>query len=49
MAAAELMTIQTTSPPAQDYVSLLNSFSQKTLQAVDYPNRTRTGDPHAPT
>ncbi|NXM40280.1 E2AK2 kinase, partial [Gymnorhina tibicen] len=51
MAAAELTTTQTTLSPAldKDYVSLLNIFSQKTLQAVDYPNKTRTGDAHAPT
>ncbi|NXA87487.1 E2AK2 kinase, partial [Melanocharis versteri] len=48
-AAAELMMTQTTSSPAQDYVSLLNIFSQRTLQVVDYPNKTRTGDAHAPT
>lgn len=51
MAAAELATTQTTSSPAlgKDYVSLLNIFSQKMLQIVDYPNKTRTGDAHAPT
>ncbi|XP_048154152.1 interferon-induced, double-stranded RNA-activated protein kinase isoform X2 [Corvus hawaiiensis] len=51
MAAAELTTTQATLSPAldKDYVSLLNIFSQRTLQIVDYPNRTRTGDAHAPT
>ncbi|NXC08244.1 E2AK2 kinase, partial [Orthonyx spaldingii] len=50
MAAAELTTTQTTLSPApgKDYVSLLNIFSQRTLQIVDYPNKTRTGDAHAP-
>ncbi|XP_058692978.1 interferon-induced, double-stranded RNA-activated protein kinase [Poecile atricapillus] len=50
MAAAELTTTQTTSSPAldKDYVSLLNIFSQRTHQIVDYPNKTRTGDAHAP-
>ncbi|NXB32546.1 E2AK2 kinase, partial [Eulacestoma nigropectus] len=51
MAAAELTTTQTTLSPAldKDYVSLLNIFSQRTLQVVDYPNKTRAGDAHAPT
>ncbi|RLV98656.1 hypothetical protein DV515_00010545 [Chloebia gouldiae] len=51
MAAAELMTSQPTSSPAQDknYVSLLNNLAQKTNQIVDYPNNNRTGDDHAPT
>ncbi|NXQ17220.1 E2AK2 kinase, partial [Peucedramus taeniatus] len=51
MAAAELMTTQTTSPPAldKDYVSLLNIFSQRTGHNIEYPNLTRTGDAHAPT
>ncbi|NWV52744.1 E2AK2 kinase, partial [Daphoenositta chrysoptera] len=50
MAAAELMTTQTTLPPAvdKDYISLLNIFSQRTLQIVDYPY-TRAGESHAPT
>ncbi|NXQ09211.1 E2AK2 kinase, partial [Vidua macroura] len=51
MAAAELTTSQPTSSPALDknYVSLLNNFSQRTGQIVDYPNKIRTGDAHAPT
>ncbi|NWS32194.1 E2AK2 kinase, partial [Polioptila caerulea] len=58
MAAAELTTPQTTSLPTlttsspapdKDYVSLLNTFAQKTCQIVDYPNTSRTGDAHAPT
>ncbi|XP_033368513.1 interferon-induced, double-stranded RNA-activated protein kinase isoform X1 [Parus major] len=51
MEAAELTTTQTTSSPAldKDYVSLLNVFSQRTHQDVDYPRKTRTGDAHAPT
>ncbi|NXC64672.1 E2AK2 kinase, partial [Aleadryas rufinucha] len=51
MAAAELTTTQPTLSHAldKDYVSLLNIFSQRTLQIVDYPNKTRTGDAHAPT
>ncbi|NWS02829.1 E2AK2 kinase, partial [Motacilla alba] len=52
-AAAELTTTQTTSttssPATDNYICLLNSFSQKTGYIVDYPNRTFTGDPHAPT
>ncbi|NXI08730.1 E2AK2 kinase, partial [Irena cyanogastra] len=49
--AAALTTTQTTSSPAvdKDYVSLLNIFSQRTGQIVDYPNKTRTGDAHVPT
>ncbi|NWU17964.1 E2AK2 kinase, partial [Cephalopterus ornatus] len=49
--AAELATTQTISSPEpeRDYVSLLNIFSQRTRQKVDYPERTRTGDAHAPT
>ncbi|XP_056342475.1 interferon-induced, double-stranded RNA-activated protein kinase isoform X1 [Oenanthe melanoleuca] len=49
-AAAELRTTQTTSSPPldEDYVSLLNTYSQKNSQMVDYTNRTRTGDAHAP-
>ncbi|XP_042645345.1 interferon-induced, double-stranded RNA-activated protein kinase [Tyto alba] len=48
--AAELMTTQVTLLPAtgSDYVSLLNIYSQKMLQIVDYPNKERTGDAHAP-
>nr|BAD01484.1 double-stranded RNA-activated protein kinase [Gallus gallus] len=34
--------------PPVDYISLLNKYSQKTLQLVDYNNINRTGDPHAP-
>ncbi|XP_053793411.1 interferon-induced, double-stranded RNA-activated protein kinase isoform X1 [Vidua chalybeata] len=51
MAAAELTTSQPTSSPALDknYVSLLNNFSQRTGQIVDYSNKIRTGDAHAPT
>ncbi|NWT83905.1 E2AK2 kinase, partial [Lanius ludovicianus] len=51
MAAAELTTTQTTLSPAleKDYVSALNILSQKMSQIVDYPNKTRTGDAHAPT
>ncbi|XP_066034678.1 interferon-induced, double-stranded RNA-activated protein kinase [Chamaea fasciata] len=51
IAAAELTTTQTTSPPAvdKDYVSLLNIFSQRMCLIVDYPHQTRTGDAHAPT
>ncbi|XP_042665851.1 interferon-induced, double-stranded RNA-activated protein kinase isoform X1 [Centrocercus urophasianus] len=43
-----------TSPPSADvlppfdYVSLLNKYSQKTLQLVDYNNINRFGDAHAP-
>lgn len=48
MAAAELTTTPTTSSSALDYVSLLNTFSQRTRQIVEYPDRTRTGDAHAP-
>ncbi|NWY27055.1 E2AK2 kinase, partial [Pheucticus melanocephalus] len=53
MAAADLTTAQptsTTSSPAQDedYVSLLNIYSQKTRCIVDYPNKNCTGDPHVP-
>ncbi|KAM6433426.1 interferon-induced, double-stranded RNA-activated protein kinase [Rhynochetos jubatus] len=43
---AELMTTLPVS--ASDYVSLLNMYSQRTLQIVDYPKKTRTGDAHAP-
>ncbi|KFV40792.1 Interferon-induced, double-stranded RNA-activated protein kinase, partial [Gavia stellata] len=50
MQAAELMTSPVTLLPAQanDYVSLLNTYSQRTLQIVDYPNKKRAGDAHAP-
>ncbi|NXO89699.1 E2AK2 kinase, partial [Certhia brachydactyla] len=50
MGAAEITTTQATSSSVvdKDYVSLLNTFSQRTCQIVDYPN-TRTGDAHAPT
>ncbi|NWY94263.1 E2AK2 kinase, partial [Loxia curvirostra] len=52
MAAAELTTTQTTSttssPADKDYVSLLNTFSQRTGYIVDYRNKTRTGDAHVP-
>ncbi|NXO61026.1 E2AK2 kinase, partial [Aramus guarauna] len=48
--AAKLMTSPATSSPVppSDYVSLLNVYSQKTLQAVDYPHKTRSGAAHAP-
>ncbi|NWZ89934.1 E2AK2 kinase, partial [Nesospiza acunhae] len=54
MAAADLTTAQTTSTtsspaPDKDYISLLNSFSQKTGCTVDYTLKNRTGDPHVPT
>ncbi|NWT50410.1 E2AK2 kinase, partial [Erythrocercus mccallii] len=51
MAAAELMATQTTSSPTldKDYVSLLNIYSQKKREIVDYTNKSWTGDPHAPT
>ncbi|NWW79060.1 E2AK2 kinase, partial [Climacteris rufus] len=47
---AELMTTPRTSSPVlgKNYVGLLNTFSQKSLQMVDYPDRSRTGDAHAP-
>ncbi|NXC15311.1 E2AK2 kinase, partial [Corythaeola cristata] len=50
MQAAELVTTPVTLLPASanDYVSLLNTYSQKMLQIVDYPNKERTGDAHAP-
>ncbi|XP_028939583.1 interferon-induced, double-stranded RNA-activated protein kinase, partial [Antrostomus carolinensis] len=50
MQAAELMTTPVTLSPvlSSDYVSLLNIYSQKTLHIVDYPNKKRTGDAHAP-
>ncbi|NXC45308.1 E2AK2 kinase, partial [Penelope pileata] len=34
--------------PDFDYISLLNKYSQKTAQLVDYNNINRTGDAHAP-
>ncbi|NWH48594.1 E2AK2 kinase, partial [Fregata magnificens] len=48
--AAGLMTSPVTllPVPPNDYVSLLNIYSQKTLQIVDYPNKNRTGNAHAP-
>uniref|UniRef100_A0A8C0BR15 Eukaryotic translation initiation factor 2 alpha kinase 2 n=1 Tax=Buteo japonicus TaxID=224669 RepID=A0A8C0BR15_9AVES len=50
MQASELMTTQTTllPVPANDYVSQLNIYSQRTLQIVDYPNTKCTGEAHAP-
>ncbi|KAM9273022.1 interferon-induced, double-stranded RNA-activated protein kinase isoform 3-T6 [Cariama cristata] len=50
MQAAELMTAQVNLSAVQpsDYVSLLNMYSQRTLQIVDYPDKKRTGDAHAP-
>ncbi|XP_032537629.1 interferon-induced, double-stranded RNA-activated protein kinase isoform X1 [Chiroxiphia lanceolata] len=50
MGAAESATTQTISSPEPDrnYVSLLNIFAQRTRLKVDYPERTRTGDAHAP-
>ncbi|XP_071431661.1 interferon-induced, double-stranded RNA-activated protein kinase isoform X2 [Pithys albifrons albifrons] len=49
MEAAESAATRTTSTPEPDgdYVSLLNNFSQRELQIVEYPY-TRTGDAHAP-
>ncbi|NXL40978.1 E2AK2 kinase, partial [Podilymbus podiceps] len=48
--AAELVTSPVTLSPtaASDYVSLLNVYSQRMRQIVDYPNKKRTGDAHAP-
>ncbi|XP_040468052.1 interferon-induced, double-stranded RNA-activated protein kinase isoform X3 [Falco naumanni] len=48
--AAESMTNQVTlsSAPNVDYVSLLNVYSQRTSQIVDYPNKSRTGNAHTP-
>uniref|UniRef100_A0A8C3LA84 Eukaryotic translation initiation factor 2 alpha kinase 2 n=1 Tax=Chrysolophus pictus TaxID=9089 RepID=A0A8C3LA84_CHRPC len=34
--------------PTFDFVSLLNKYSQRTMQLVDYGNINRTGDAHAP-
>ncbi|XP_051639024.1 interferon-induced, double-stranded RNA-activated protein kinase isoform X2 [Manacus candei] len=50
MGAAESATTQTISSPEpdRDYVSLLNIFAQRTRLQVDYRERTRTGDAHAP-
>ncbi|XP_009976858.1 PREDICTED: interferon-induced, double-stranded RNA-activated protein kinase-like, partial [Tauraco erythrolophus] len=50
MEAAELLTTPVTLLPvsASDYVSMLNMYSQKALQIVDYPFKERTGDAHAP-
>ncbi|NXN47961.1 E2AK2 kinase, partial [Rhinoptilus africanus] len=50
MQEAELNTSLVTLSPASanDYVSLLNTYSQKTLQKVEYPNRNCTGAAHAP-
>ncbi|KAM6206963.1 interferon-induced, double-stranded RNA-activated protein kinase [Sarcoramphus papa] len=50
MQAAELMTTRMALLPVpdSDYVSLLNTYSQRTLQIVDYPNKKFTGDAHAP-
>ncbi|XP_064301944.1 interferon-induced, double-stranded RNA-activated protein kinase [Phalacrocorax carbo] len=48
--AAELLTTQATlfHVLSGDYVSMLNRYSQKTLQTVDYTTGKRTGDAHAP-
>ncbi|PKU49126.1 interferon- double-stranded rna-activated protein kinase [Limosa lapponica baueri] len=50
MQAAELTTSPVTLLPASasDYVSLLNLYSQRTSQKVDYPNRNCAGAAHAP-
>ena len=50
MQAAELMTTRMALLPVpdSDYVSLLNTYSKRTLQIVDYPNKKFTGDAHAP-
>ncbi|XP_050171502.1 interferon-induced, double-stranded RNA-activated protein kinase isoform X2 [Myiozetetes cayanensis] len=50
MDAAALATTQRVSSPEpdRDYVSLLNIISQRLRLQVDYPERTRTGDAHAP-
>lgn len=50
MQAAELRTTRMALLPVpdSDYVSLLNMYSQRTLQIVDYPNKKFTGDAHAP-
>ncbi|KAM9298402.1 interferon-induced, double-stranded RNA-activated protein kinase isoform 2-T3 [Morus bassanus] len=48
--AADLLTPPVTSLSVTpgDYVSILNTYSQRRLQAVDYCNVKRTGDAHAP-
>ncbi|KAM6367389.1 interferon-induced, double-stranded RNA-activated protein kinase isoform 2-T3 [Alca torda] len=48
--AAGLNTSPVTLPfaSANDYVSLLNMYSQRMLQKVDYPKRNCTGAAHAP-
>ncbi|NXI37351.1 E2AK2 kinase, partial [Galbula dea] len=48
MQAEELMTTRVVSVPAIDYVSLLNRYSQRTSQLVDYPNKVRVGNAHPP-
>ncbi|NXI56251.1 E2AK2 kinase, partial [Chloroceryle aenea] len=49
MQAADLMTPQVTlTVPADDYVSKLNTYSQKMRHAVDYHNKGCVGDAHAP-
>ncbi|XP_032909729.1 interferon-induced, double-stranded RNA-activated protein kinase isoform X2 [Catharus ustulatus] len=50
MAAAEIRTSQPISSPPldKDFVSLLNVYSQRTRQMIDYTNVARDGDPHAP-
>ncbi|KAJ7401895.1 eukaryotic translation initiation factor 2 alpha kinase 2 [Pitangus sulphuratus] len=50
MDAAALATTQRVSSPEPDgdYVSVLNIISQRLRLKVDYPERTRTGDAHAP-
>ncbi|NXN48403.1 E2AK2 kinase, partial [Rynchops niger] len=50
MQVAGLNTSPVTLPPApaSDYVSLLNTYSQRTSQKVDYPKRNCTGAAHAP-
>ncbi|NXI86258.1 E2AK2 kinase, partial [Rhipidura dahli] len=50
MAAAELTTTESLPPTLErDYVSLLNTFSQRTLKRVVYSKKTCTGDAHVPT
>ncbi|NXG13847.1 E2AK2 kinase, partial [Grallaria varia] len=50
MEAAGLVATQTASSPEPDknYVSLLNIWSQKSRELVDYAKITSTGDAHAP-
>uniref|UniRef100_A0A672U881 Eukaryotic translation initiation factor 2 alpha kinase 2 n=1 Tax=Strigops habroptila TaxID=2489341 RepID=A0A672U881_STRHB len=50
MQAAELPATRMITLPvlSDDYVSLLNMYSQKTLQLVDYRNKKSIGDAHAP-